>query len=92
MKNPEDREFLLAQPEKGRLGNMASADMALNLKEKRRKQRQNEEYKRISQAKQEQTLMDDTVVLTALKDSTEEGETADGVSAQYPVLAETTKS
>ena len=92
VKNPEDREFLVAQREKGRRGHMGSADMALNLKEKRRKQRQNEEYKRIKQAEQEHTLMDDTVVLTASEDSTEEEEIADGVSAQHPVLAEPTKS
>ena len=73
VKNPEDREFLLAEREKGRRGHLGSADMALNLKEKERKQRQNEQFKRIKQAEQEQTLMDDTVVLTASEDSTEEG-------------------
>ena len=89
MKNPEEREFLLAQREKGRRGDMGSAHIALNLKEKR-KQRRNEEYKRIKEAQQEQTLMDNTVLLTALEDSIEE--IADGVSAQYPVHAEPTKN
>ena len=91
VKNPEDKEFLHVQHEKGRRGHMDSADMALNLKEKR-KQRQNEECKRIKQAEQEQTLMDDTVVLTASDDSTEEEEIADGISAQYPFRAEPTKN
>ena len=71
---------------------MGSADMALNLKFKRRKQGQNEEFKRIKQAEQEQTLMDDTVVLTASEDNTEEGINTDGDFAQYPVRAEPTKN
>ena len=91
VKNPEDREFLLAQREKDRGGHMGSPDMTLNLKEKR-KQRQNEECKRIKQAEQERTLMDDTMVLTASEDSTDEEQIADGVSAQYPVHTELTKN
>ena len=90
MKNPEDKEFLLARREKDWGGHMGSADMTLNLKEKR-KQSQNEEHKRIKQAEQEQTLMDDTMVLTASEDSTDEEQIADGVSAQYPVHTEPTK-
>lgn len=82
VKNPEDREFLLAQREKGRRGCMGSADMTLNSRETRRTQRQSEEHQRLQQAQQEMAMMDETVALTASEDSTEE-DIADDDSVNY---------
>ena len=77
IKIPEDRDFLLAQREKGRRGCMGAVDGALTAKETRRMQRQNEEYDRLQQAQQEDTLIDETVALTASEDSTEDDDIGD---------------
>ena len=76
-KNPEDKEFLLAQCEKGRRRHMAL---------------DHEKYKRLKQAERKQSLMDKTILLTASEGSTGEEDIADGVAVQYSVHSEPAKN
>lgn len=72
LKNPEDRDFLLAQREKGRRGCMGPVDSKLAAQETRKAQRQDAEYNRRQQAQREDSLMRDMAALTASEDSTED--------------------
>lgn len=77
IKNPEDRDFLIAQRDKGRRGCMGAVDKILAAKETRRAQKQQVEYNRLQQVKQKESAASETVTLYASEDSTEGGDTGD---------------
>ena len=77
IKNPEDREFLLAQRESGRCGSMGPVDNVLATKEARALKKKENEYNRQQQAQQEEHSMNETVELCLSADSADNTETGD---------------
>lgn len=67
LKNQEDRDFLLAQREKGCMG---AVDNVHSAKETRRKQRQDKEYNRLKQSQSQEALMNEMASLTGSSEDT----------------------
>jgi len=80
IKNPEDREFLLAQRESGRRGCMGPVDNVLATKEAQALKKKENAYNRQQQAQQEEHSMKETIELCVsadIADNTETGDTDD---------------
>jgi hypothetical protein len=74
----EDKEFLLAQREKGRRGCMGSVDKALTAKEERIMQKRKAEEMRKKKAEEECKASTSNDVILASSSSTEDGNSTDG--------------
>ena len=77
IKNPEDREFLLAQSESGHRGCMGPVDNVFATKEARALKKKENAYNRQQQAQQEEHSMNETIELCVSADSADNTETGD---------------
>lgn len=71
VKISEDREFLIAQREKGRRGCMAGVDVALHKMENRRVKREQEQRERLLHSQSEKEITSEVAVLTSTDSDSE---------------------